>query len=163
MSRFCAYLFVAIVAFLVAAKWNDHVRFLRYGPKIPYRILHGSQNTTPEEFEEEYRWQVRNYHPDVNPDCDTCEIRMRYVVSAYETVMYDRTLIFFHIFHTAPPAELVEIAKRDGKRVADSVPIKWNRLLEDKQEAYRLFYRLARMAVQRLLPMTDEMVSWAKS
>ena len=52
----------------------------------PYSILGVSPNVTDEELKEAYRKLAKKYHPDVNPDKELAEAKMKEINYAYDTI-----------------------------------------------------------------------------
>ena len=52
----------------------------------PYKILGVSPNATDDEIKEAYRKLAKKYHPDINPDKELAEAKMKEINYAYDTI-----------------------------------------------------------------------------
>ena len=52
----------------------------------PYTVLGVSPNATDDEIKEAYRKLAKKYHPDINPDKELAEAKMKEINYAYDTI-----------------------------------------------------------------------------
>lgn len=52
----------------------------------PYTVLGVSSNATDDEIKEAYRKLAKKYHPDINPDKELAETKMKEINYAYDTI-----------------------------------------------------------------------------